>query len=178
VSEDERRAAEEYRSCNPQLERFIARKFPSFAHHDRAELRDDAWEALCRRRRARGDEGFASPLAYLERAALSLGCNLRRDRATRRTHPTDPNSRVFWAVSGGDVADEVIASSDEERLLSTLSAIGSEEQAVLFCRIILGLRARDVWRILGMTRKRYELVHARALKRAKRRVAPRRRKGP
>jgi DNA-directed RNA polymerase specialized sigma24 family protein len=177
MSERERLAAEEYRACRPILERFIARKFPSLSHHDRAELRDDAWEALCRRRRARADEGFVSPTAYLERAALSLGYNVRRDRAARRTDPTDPCSHVFSMVTGGDVAEDVIAPFDDERLLLSLLDIGPEERAVLFCRIYLGLRARDTWRVLGLTQKRYELVHARAVRRARRRLAARRRSG-
>lgn len=163
--ERERLAAEEYRRWTPVLQGFIAREFPTLSCAERDELRDGAWEDLCKHRARRGRGGFNTPIGYLRRAALSRGISLRRSQGTRRTDPTDPADEAFEEIAGGDTAEEAIGSFDDERLLSALSTLSREERAVLFCRVHLGLGAAATRSALRMTLKRYELVHARALDR-------------
>jgi DNA-directed RNA polymerase specialized sigma24 family protein len=156
-------ADEEYRRCNPLLDQFIARRFKDMSKADRDDVGGDAWEALWRRRQKRGDEGYETPIFFLERVAFRLSLNLRRNQAGRQTYATDPASELFSEIEGGDVVEEAIASIEDERCLSILAALSDEEKAVLLCRVCFDLDPRATQAVLGMTEKRYELVHGRAL---------------
>jgi DNA-directed RNA polymerase specialized sigma24 family protein len=166
---DERRAAAEYREWNPMVERFIAARFGSLALADREDVRAKAWEDLYRHRRQHaddGDESYAYPIKYLLQAARNRGLQLRERQESRQTFPTDPRGSTLTALVGGDAAEEAIEALGEEELRGALGALSAEEQRVFFCEAELGMEAGDARALLGMRRKRYDLVHSRMLDKA------------
>jgi DNA-directed RNA polymerase specialized sigma24 family protein len=168
-AERETISAEEFRRLRPQVEAFLETSFGRLAPECREEILNDAFLALHKARgRSPGSAAAAASAgAYLRQAAASLAI----DRARRAGHPLfgaephDPNSRLLAELraAGPSPEEQAEAALSDRQLRELAGALTPEEAGVVKRSVLWGWRPDDVMADLGLTRKRYERLRARAL---------------
>jgi DNA-directed RNA polymerase specialized sigma24 family protein len=167
---------EEFRRLRPQLEAFVGEHFPGLSRECREEVVSDAFLALHKARR--GSNGFvgeeAQTIAYLRRAATSLGIDRRRraNDPARSAEAQDPCGRLLSELraAGPSPQEEVEAALSDREVGELVGALTDQEAGVVKRTVLWGWVPREVMADLGVTRKRYELVRARALMKVARRL--------
>jgi RNA polymerase sigma factor (sigma-70 family) len=166
----------EFHRLRKQVESFLEQRFRRLSSECREEVVNDAFLALHRaRRRSSNFNGEpAQALAYLKRAARSLAIDRTRraKNPARSAEPRDPCGRLLSELRAAAPSpqDQVEAELSERQVAELAEALPAQEAGVVKRSVLWGWTPELVMADLGLTRRRYELLRARALLKVARRL--------
>jgi RNA polymerase sigma-70 factor (ECF subfamily) len=148
-----------FRDLYPRVVRYLS----AFEPHEADDLASDTWigvvSALAR---FEGDEGGLRALAFtIARRRLA---DLRRSRSRRPAEPAEPE-RLERLGEVGDVEQEALAELATREALQRVAALPQEQAEVVLLRVVGGLSAEDVARIVGKRAGTVRVIQHRALRR-------------
>jgi RNA polymerase sigma factor (sigma-70 family) len=156
--------AEEYRRCQPALELYLANQFPWLDRDTREDICQEAWSRLVELRR-NGSPRSGSPLPFLKKAARGKVCDMLRSPSSG-VRPSDPLGAMFAELRAEEAgpAEAAEGALSDAELRGVLEKLSAEEQAVVKLGIVWGWSRGDVQGQLRITRRRYERLRGRALR--------------
>ena len=155
-----------YRELQPPLLGYLRARDPAEAE----DLASETWMAVARGlSRFRGDEaGFRGWVFTIARRRI---VDLRRSQARRpQTTPMDGNDLPLTAVTAGGadsdgVEGEVIRSASTSEALATIATLPPTQAEIVRLRVVAGLSADQVGKVLGKRPGTIRVLQHRALRR-------------
>jgi RNA polymerase sigma-70 factor, ECF subfamily len=156
--------AELFGDIHPRVLRYLRALEPS----EGEDLASDVWLDV-----ARGLTGFRGDdrafLAWTFTIARRRLVDLRRRRAARPSVPA-PIEELMEKASRGDVEDEAMAELSTQAALARIASLPPDQAEVVLLRVLGGLDARAVARIMGKRQGTIRVLQHRALRRLARQV--------